>query len=666
MKRSLAIAVVAIAAVTVVVILLRQWSVSPNTVPAPVKLSFAAPGMVRAENVQRFGELQLCDATGRVLAQSPTFGRPSVDLLFAWEPGKKYRLLGDGVPVSVGEAPPCYPEAIVRVHLPVGQAVYEYPLSAARGTYEPQQITVACEAGETIDLALEIERLVEGRPLHFQVTARYRTVPEPSSSSFVEPAVVAGRGAGKPASDSPAERPVQRSTTGRTRLATTGGFSDDLVCTPPLEHETATVEHEFDKWLWTGQLRVGDRVPLGRLDLDFRSERFAVPLRIGFEPRQFDPGSVRVTRWLLPTDATGRTERSRAEDRIVLPNRFWARVARWLGAPSEVPNYYEPFTFQTLWIENRSSQPLGLLLRAEVVDHRGQPVPYFASAQLDSTGGTRQIIAYGYVAAGATERFVLPIYVRPGTPEGNFQRRVEIRLLGSDRVVRVLQSPLGVVRSHAVYSLWLVGTATLSVAWLAGTVLFYRRMVRSFGVRLLVLLSLLGSLQFAVQLAGRLVLMLFYAVLGPFNCLVGGLLTEVTTYLLVTSILYLVPRVGAMTLAGLVTYLAGGIMFGSFGILDFLFIGSSIAFRELLLAGFGVTRFRPTDKPPRLLPMMLSLGLADAATSFTSLVLQAVFYRLFFANWYIFLQVVVTGFLYTALGVWLGRSLGVSLRRVHP
>ena len=67
----------------------------------------------------------------------------------------------------------------------------------------------------------------------------------------------------------------------------------------------------------------------------------------------------------------------------------------------------------------------------------------------------------------------------------------------------------------------------------------------------------------------------------------------------------------------------------------------------------------------RRLGLLLALGLADAASTFTSLALQAVFYRLFFAEWYIVLQVGVTGFLYTALGVYLGRSLGMNLRKVH-
>jgi hypothetical protein len=109
----------------------------------------------------------------------------------------------------------------------------------------------------------------------------------------------------------------------------------------------------------------------------------------------------------------------------------------------------------------------------------------------------------------------------------------------------------------------------------------------------------------------------------------------------------------------------GGIMFGSFGVTDVLYVGSAIAFREIALYLFRVASFKPREQAPKLLPMMLALGLADAASTYTSLALQGVLYRLFFADWYIVLQVVVTGFAYTALGVYMGRSLGRNLRRVH-
>jgi hypothetical protein len=111
----------------------------------------------------------------------------------------------------------------------------------------------------------------------------------------------------------------------------------------------------------------------------------------------------------------------------------------------------------------------------------------------------------------------------------------------------------------------------------------------------------------------------------------------------------------------------GVIMFGSFNLTDLLFVGSGIAFREVFLFAAGVTRLGPPpERPPWLPALMLALASAEACSAYTSLVLQAVFFRLHYAPWYIVLHVGVAGFLYPLLGVYLGRSLGRSLRQVHP
>jgi hypothetical protein len=223
-----------------------------------------------------------------------------------------------------------------------------------------------------------------------------------------------------------------------------------------------------------------------------------------------------------------------------------------------------------------------------------------------------------------------------------------------------------VLRSHRLFSVSLVVIVLASLSWLVLIIVFYRRIVRAFGVRVITLLSLLGALKFCLSFGTEMMNQVLYGFLGPFNCLVGGLFSEVITYLLITSVLFLVPRVGTMTIAYIIAYLIRGILFGSFGLTDILFTGSTIAYFEICLFLFGVTRFGDTPhRRPRTVPLMLALGIADAASTFTSLTLHSVFYRLFFADWYIVLQVVVTGFLYTLIGVYLGRALGLSLKKVH-
>ncbi len=593
---------------------------------APPKLSFPRPGVVEIRNPGEADTIDLFDARGRRVARARAYGRPVAEARFAWQPGALYRAVADDGARSTARAPEAPPELLVRLHAPLGQAPHEAKLggsvrSDSSASPRSREVAIPAAPGETIDVMLEVEKLTDGEPLVFSVST---TIDD-----------VAG-----------------------------------LRMEPPIEADEAALRFEFDKQIWTSRVRLGDRLPRAPVAIALRREKEPRPLfawKLRFVARSVDAEGLGVVAWRLPTERDGFHERHRVADRVSIPNAIGSRVASWFGIRTGVPSPYEPFVYQTLWLRNETSQPISLLLASEVVDPAtGEPVESFAAPEFESIGGTGRIMAYSHVAPGQTETCVLPLYVRPETSEGTYLRRIEIKPLGSDRTLKRLEAPLGVVRSNFAFAGWVLGAGALSLGWLAASLVLYRRMVASLGIRVLVLLSLLGSLQFCLQFMGGLVSMVFYALLGPFNCLVGGLLTEVMTYLLVTSILFLVPRVGAMTLAGLVTYVMGGVLFGSFGLTDVVFVGSSIAFRETLLLAFGVTRLGPPGaKPPNLVAMMLALGLADAAGTFTSLALQAVFYRLFFAQWYIFLQVVVTGFVYTAIGVYLGRSLGMSLRRVH-
>ena len=618
MKRVLATLFLSAVLILFGVVLARRLR-QPEPPLAP-ELAFTRPGVAEVHNPGKARTIDVFDARGHAVARTRAYGRPMAEVRFAWQPGATYRVVADDGSSSTARAPEASAELVVRLHAPLGQTPHEITIAQRQRAASPFFIAVAAAPRETIDVMLEIEKLTDGEPLEFRVSSE-----------------------------------IAKEHSGGLRME------------PPIEEDGVALQLEFDKRIWTSQVRLGDRLPGAPLVITLESGELVLPLAIRFVGRTLDREGLSVVAWRLPTEHDGFHERQRVADRISMPNRVGVKLASWLNVRLSAPSPYEPFTYQTLWLRNDTAQPISLLLVSEILDPATRmPVEFFAAPEFESTGGTGRIMAYAHVPPGQTQPCPLPVYVRAETPEGTYLRRIEIKPLGSDRTLEVLEAPLGVVRSDLVFSGWVLGAAVLSLAWLGATLVLYRRIVESLGIRVLVLLALLGSLQFCLQFMGGLVSMVFYALLGPFNCLVGGLLTEVMTYLLVTSILFLVPRVGAMTLAGLVTYVMGAVLFGSFGLTDVIFVGSSIAFRETLLLAFGVTRFGPgRAKPPSLLAMMLALGLADAAGTFTSLALQAVFYRLFFANWYVFLQVVVTGFAYTAIGVYLGRSLGMSLRKVQ-
>jgi len=599
---------------------LRYWPSSRGSAPG-LSASFTQSGLLRVEHDGRAAEVEVLDARGHVVARAKTHGGTALEVPLSWTPGEIYEVVAGDARTSVrGPANP--PAVAVRLHAPLGQPPHEFFLARPFPPSEQHSVALPLAPGEHVDVLLEVEKIIDDDD----------PIPVAVHSEFAA-----------------------------------GNDANALDIEPAWQDEKETLSFELDKAMLTTRIGVGERLPQGpwRVAVDVAECR--VDLDVHCVPPTLDAAAVEVAAWRMPTDATGHSEAGRPSNQIVMPNALWDRLATQLGVRPPRFDPARPFTFQTLDLVNRTEQPISLLLLSEIGDARtGERVPFFDAPSWQSGSGTNTTMAFVQLAPGATAPCVLPIHVSPGAPAGRYMRRVTITPLGSDRVLATLTQPLGIVRAKPFFSLWVALVAAVTLVWLGGILVFYRRLIRSMGVRALVLLSLLGSLQFCLTFAGGWVSSALYAILGPFNCLVGGFLTEMLTYLLVTVILYQLPRVGAMTIAGLVSYLMGGILFGAFGLTDLLFVGSAIAFREVFLVLFRVTSFSKQSRTPALAPMMLALGLADAASTFTSLALFAVLYRLYYADWYIAMNVVVTGFLYTIIGVYLGRGLGQGLRRVRP
>ena len=584
------------------------------------RATFLPGGSLQIQPPAETRQIQVFDMKRNLVTQSPTFGNKEVELRFLWKAGEKYAVYFDDKKNGTVSAPAFRPQYRLRIYAPVGQKSCDFYLTDERKTEPETTVVVPLHAKEKADLLFEVEKLAD------TVAGRISIQVEPVSDTFA------------------------------------------VSLNPRRIADSASLDFEFDKKFWCMQASITDSLKARKCPV--RVTMTADDWRRTFVLRFIRPavgdGSVEICDWALPTDRNGLSSSRHAAGTILMPNVVWSRIGSWFGVKVETVDFSRPFTFQTVRIGNHGAEPVGLMLTGEIIDLKtGSESVYFKAPDNQFTGGTDKIVSFITIPGGETEMCILPVYVAYNTPSGLFRSRITVQRLGSDHLLRRIENPVSVVRGNPLFTAWTVGIVILSLAWLAAVIVLYRRMVNSIGLRILVLLSLLGSLQFCLSFAGRIVSSVMYAVLGPFNCLVGGLLTEVLTYLLVTSILFLVPRAGAMTLAGIVHYIMGGILFGSFGLTDILFLGSGTAFREIFLFISGVTKFRQPQHPPAIVPMMIALGFADAASTFTSLTLHAVFYRLYFADWYIVLNVVVTGFIYTAIGVYLGGPLGRSLRKVH-
>ena len=215
-----------------------------------------------------------------------------------------------------------------------------------------------------------------------------------------------------------------------------------------------------------------------------------------------------------------------------------------------------------------------------------------------------------------------------------------------------------------------IGVAML----LAFLVLISRKMpqvLAGMKTRRLITIALFGTCAFAVvNVPSTLLNDFLHIFLGPFSFLISGLFSGIMLYMLTGALVTLIPLHGVVSLMAAVRLLLGMLAFGHMSPLVFLSYGVNAFLLELALAGFGfTTASSKPDRPVqfswrRMAVLALACALADTTATFITMQGMAVLYRLFFADWYIFMVMAVNGFLYTMIGSVFGALLGVRLSGV--
>lgn len=379
-------------------------------------------------------------------------------------------------------------------------------------------------------------------------------------------------------------------------------------------------------------------------------------LVFSFRREVFDlRGKVRLLSWRLPTEESGYSLRYRKEGLLVPPNPFFERLGYLLGLKARGFSRYTPFAYQTLVLKNLSGVPLNLVVRTEFLDPAtGKPVPGFYPPRFGQEGHFQRPLTLVYLPPKGRSRVVLPIYLQ-GVSPGEYLLRVEVSLLGEKRPLLVQTRRIGVSRGGFFLAAGLLAILILGGLFALGVLFGLRRLLGLFTLRELSLVALAGAVAFGLDFLGGLLSNILYALLGPFNILVGGLVTEVIHYTVFTAVFLLVPRPGFAILSGLLQYLMGLSLFGGLRATDPFFLGSRLLVLEAFLCLFR-THSRPSGwRTP------VALSLADALNTLASLIIHMTFYRLFFPGWYLWLSIVVKGFFYTLIGARIGVRLGRTL-----
>ena len=372
----------------------------------------------------------------------------------------------------------------------------------------------------------------------------------------------------------------------------------------------------------------------------------------------------------MPTDAIGTADSRQRADTI-----YYARpLFRWLGAPQS--NAYEPITYQTVRLRNGGEATIHVVVSSTNTGTKsGETIPFLAPPET-ADGGSHRSVAFASLPGDAVTEIPLPIYFHPmyikqGQPEqaipGAYARDVTVKVWGSDATVLRERRPLHlIVPNQQALLISLLAIICSSIGF-AVVLRFHKRIFAGFTTKQIIVIALFGTTVFvAVMVPSTLFLNLIRALLGPISVLLTGLINETLYYALLTALLIYIagdPEAstrkgkgsGVILLVSAVRLLLSGVTFGLFTPMAIVYTGTSVL---LLETGFLFVRGR------HILAWAVVLGLCDAIAVYVNLQLSILFYRLFYANWYIVLRILVEGFAYTFIGVLLGARLGRGLWRV--
>lgn len=612
-----------------------SWKVTFFSLGAKVRFSAEAP-------VQR---LSAFNGDGVMVAQLnfPTSPRQTEPLYFEWDAGETYRfeaILSTGsVDRQRVTAPHVYTQGNLEVAIPYGAAMQSDPENVS-GSNQKALVLHKSEMTATILVTNGNVPTTFDLKLCLPRTLTIVRSPADWKSEIVD---------------------------GETCLSTTDRFEiASEVWYRELVLKTSKVS-QTDNQEISGTVRF--RTDTGQM----WEQQATVQLRIATVPEIAEHLSIASIE--MPTDATGMVDPRQRKDTI-----YHARpLFSWLGAPQT--NAFEPMTYQTIRLRNTGKETIHVVVSSVNTDMKsGATVPFLAPPET-TNGGTNRSIAFASLPAGVVTEIPLPIYFHPvymrqGELEqaipGAYMRDVAVKVWGSDATILREQRPLHLVvpnRQALLISLLAIISSSIGFA-IVGR--FHERIFSGFTTKQLIVIALFGTTVFvAVMVPSTLFLNLISALLGPFSVLVSGLINETLYYALLTALLIYISGdptrsdhtdakrqnrgSGVILLVSAVRLLLSGVTFGLFTPMAIVYTGTSVL---LLETGFLFVRGR------RILAWAVVLGICDALAVYVDLQLSMLFYRLFYADWYIVLRILIEGFAYTFIGVLLGARLGRGLWRV--
>lgn len=320
-------------------------------------------------------------------------------------------------------------------------------------------------------------------------------------------------------------------------------------------------------------------------------------------------------------------------------------------------------TFIGIEVINTGNNTIPVIITYDILDIKtGEPVKAFKP---DIMGMNVDTLSYATLtlSPGSSSLISLPLYISENAMGGDYLLRVKVKIKGSDWVAVTRDQKITAISRN-----WgpIIITFLASLLGLTAIGFFFSRpkeIMDRFKTRNLVLIALFGTVSFAaINLPMTILWELSHAILGPFSFLFTGLFYEILLYMLIASLVVLIPKPGVVSLFMMVRFLLGGFITGSFTPITFITLSFNAIILEVMMYAAGITGRNPN--PDNRFRMGIVCGFADMLGGYVSFSVWMVLYRLFYSDWYIITNILIDGFLYTFIGAWFGVNLGNRLKKV--
>jgi len=409
-------------------------------------------------------------------------------------------------------------------------------------------------------------------------------------------------------------------------------------------------------------------------------------VKVKIDPKNRFVAEERITldAIVLPLDKDGKMDDRLDRNSLVLRDHHWdyyKNLLKGKGASNQEIEAIHPLTHLGLDIRNAARQQNLVIVSVRLLDaNTHEPVPGLftpGTTGEDADAGALaghdgSLMALAALNGDEWQRIQLPVYADERLIGGGGQYILQIELEEDGSAPLIREVPITIVKKDSKAIIVLCLAAAMLVITTLVAIRRIPSILRALKTSYLITIALFGAAAFAtVNVPSVLLNDFFHILLGPFGFLVTGLFHSVFLYMMIIALIILIPQPGVVALLTIIRMLLGMLAFGQISPISLLSYGTSAFMLEILLAGTGMYKGIGQATPglqkmpiKQIVKLVLICGIADSITTYVNLQGMAFLYRLYYADWYIWLILIVNGFIYTLIGAACGIVLGKRLLKV--